>query len=113
MELRDTSLYLSDELERVQKRAMRIIFPGHSYDEALQLANCTRLGDKRNETCINTLLKIAKRAGTLVEHETQSRACAQQYYIRNLNNLSLYKCRTERFKNSFFPRAIVELNAMK
>ena len=27
--------YLSDELERVQKRAMRIIFPGHSYDEAL------------------------------------------------------------------------------
>ena len=105
--------YLSDELERVQKRAMRIIFPGHSYDEALQLANCTRLSDRRNETCINTLPKIAKRAGPLVEHVTQSRACAQQYYIRNLNNLSLYKCRTERFKNSLFPRAIVELNAMK
>ena len=105
--------YLSDELERVQKRAMRIIFPGHSYDEALQLANCTRLSDRRNEICINTLQKIAKRAGPLVEHVTQSRACAQQYYIRNLNNLSLYKCRTERFKNSFFPRAIVELNAMK
>ena len=105
--------YLSDELERVQKRAMRIIFPGHSYDEALQLANCTRLSDRRNEICINTLQKIAKRAGPLVEHVTQSRACAQQYYIRNLNNLSLYKCRTERFKNSFFPRAIVEVNAMK
>ena len=29
--------YLSEELEKVQKRAMRIIFPGHSYDEALQL----------------------------------------------------------------------------
>ncbi|CAB4014879.1 RNA-directed DNA polymerase from mobile element jockey, partial [Paramuricea clavata] len=54
--------YLSDELERVQKRAMRIIFPGHPYDEALQLANCTRLSDRRNETCINTLQKIAKRA---------------------------------------------------
>ena len=40
--------YLSDELEKVQKRAMRIIFPGHSYDEALQLANCTRLSDRRN-----------------------------------------------------------------
>ena len=105
--------FLSDELERVQKRAMRIIFPGHSYDEALQLANCTSLSDRRNEICINTLQKIAKRAGPLVEHVTQSRACAQQYYIRNLNNLSLYKCRTERFKNSFFPRAIVELNAMK
>ena len=41
--------YLPDELERVQRRAMRIIFPGHSYDEALQLANCTRLSDRRNE----------------------------------------------------------------
>ena len=76
-----------NELERVQKRAMRIIFPGHSYDEALQLANCTRLSDRRNETCINTLQKIAKRAGPLAEHVPQSRACAQQYYIRNLNNL--------------------------
>ena len=105
--------YLSDELERVQKRAMRIIFPGHSYDEALQLANCTRLSDRQNKTCIKTLQKISKRAGPLAKHVTQSRASAQQYYIRTLNNLSLYKCRTERFKNSFFPRAIVELNATK
>jgi hypothetical protein len=73
--------YLSDELERVQKHAMRIIFPGHSYDEALRLANCTRLSDRRNETCINTLQKIVKRAGPLAEHVTQSIACAQQCYI--------------------------------
>ena len=39
--------YLSDELEKVQKRALRIIFPGHSYDETLQLSNCTRLSDRR------------------------------------------------------------------
>lgn len=105
--------YLSDELERLQKRAMRIIFPGHSYDKALQSANCTRLSDRRNAICIKTLRKIAKRAGPLTEHVTQTRACAHQYYIRTLNNLSLYKCRTERFKNSFFPRAISELNALK
>ena len=102
--------YLSNELEKVQKRAMRIIFPGHSYDEALQLANCTRLGDRRNQMCIKTLQKITKRAGPLSEHVTEFRACAQQYQIRNSNHLSLYQCRTERFKNSFFPKAIVELN---
>ena len=28
--------YLSEELERVQRRAMRIIFPGMKYKEALQ-----------------------------------------------------------------------------
>ena len=42
MELRHTVL-MSEGLKKVQKRAMRIIFPGHSYDEALQLVNCTRL----------------------------------------------------------------------
>ena len=102
--------YLSEELEKVQKRAMRIIFPGHSYDEALQLANCTRLSDRRNKICIKTLQKIVKSGGPLAEHVTESRACAQQHKIRNLNHLSLYKCRTERFKNSFFPKTIVELN---
>jgi hypothetical protein len=77
------------------------------------LATGERLSDRQNETCINILKKIVKRAGPLAEHVTHSRACAQQYYMRNLNNLSLYKCRTECFKNSFFPRAIAELNAMK
>ena len=103
--------YLSDELEKVQKRAMRIIFPGHSYDEALKLANCTRLSDRGNKMCIKTLQKIVKRAGPLAEQVTESRACVHQYQIRNLNHLSLYKGNTERFKNSFFPKAIVELNS--
>ena len=60
--------YLSEELEKVQKRAIRIIFPGHSYDEALQLANCTRLIDRRNKMCIKTLQKIVKCS----EHGTAS-----------------------------------------
>ena len=104
--------YLSDELEKVQKRAMRIIFPSHSYDETLQLqvANCTRLSDRRNKMCIKTLQKIVKRAGPLAEHVTESRAYVHQYQIRNLNHLSLYKCNTERFKNSLFRKAIVEQN---
>ena len=60
--------------------------------------------------CIKTLQKIAKRAGSLAEHVTKSRVCAQQYQIRNFNHLSLYRCKTERFKNGFFPKAIVEVN---
>ena len=46
--------YLSDELEKVQKRAMRIMFPGHSRDEALQLANC-----RRQTKCV---LRLCKRS---------------------------------------------------
>ena len=63
--------------------------------------------------CIKTLQKIAKRADPLAEHVTESRACAQQYQIGNLDHLSLYQCRTEPFKNSFFPKAMVELNSTR
>ena len=40
--------------ESVRRLAMRIVFPGHSYDEALQLADCTRLSDRPNKTCIRS-----------------------------------------------------------
>jgi hypothetical protein len=77
--------YLSDELERVQKRVMRIIFPDVSYDEALEIADCETLDKRRNAICIKTL-----------------RASVHQYNIRNSSDVSLHKCRTERFKNRVF-----------
>ena len=54
------SRYLLEELKKMQKCAMHIILPGHSYDEALQLANCTRHSDRRNKIFIKTLHKIVK-----------------------------------------------------
>ena len=41
--------YLSNELERVQKRAMSIIFPFCSYKESLVESNVTKLSDRRQE----------------------------------------------------------------
>ena len=41
--------YLSNELERVQKRAMRIIFPFFSYNESLVDSNVIKLSDRRQE----------------------------------------------------------------
>ena len=40
-------VYLSNELERVQKRAMRIIFPFCSYNESLVESNVIKLSDRR------------------------------------------------------------------
>ena len=94
---------LSDELERVQKRAVRIIYPDQSYDKALQLANCKRLTERRIEICMRTLKKIVEEeGGPLTEHLTLTRALTHRHFIWNFNNLSLYICRTNRFKNSFF-----------
>ena len=42
-------VYLSNELEGVQKRAMRIIFPLCSYNEALVASGLTKLSERRQE----------------------------------------------------------------
>ena len=58
--------YLSSEIERVQMRALRIIYPRSSYREALQCAKIARLEDRRNELCMRAFDKITKRR-TLVK----------------------------------------------
>ena len=41
--------YLSQELEHIQKRALKIIVPALSYSEALQVLNLRTLDERRNE----------------------------------------------------------------
>ena len=43
--------YLSDSLERIQKRALVIIFPGSTYSEALNLSGIPTLQDCRSAAC--------------------------------------------------------------
>ena len=43
--------YLSDALERIQKRALRIILPNLHYDEALILSSLPSLEDRRAAPC--------------------------------------------------------------
>ena len=48
--------YLSNELERVKKQAMRIIFPFCAYNESLVESNVIKLSDRRQEL-VNKLSK--------------------------------------------------------
>ena len=52
-------VYLSNELEGVQKRAMRIIFPLCSYNEALVESGLNKLSDRRQEL-VDKLFKVAR-----------------------------------------------------
>ena len=53
--------YLSKDIERIQLRAMRIIFPRSrkSYNEAISLSNLGKLEERRQATCDN-LFKLKK-----------------------------------------------------
>ena len=59
--------YLSQELEGIKKRALKIIVTAFSYSEALQLLNLRTLDERRSELCVKTLEKIS-RGGFLVKH---------------------------------------------
>ena len=47
----DIPVYLSDATESIQRRALRIIFPNSSNQQALDRANLTSLADRRIFIC--------------------------------------------------------------
>ena len=47
----DIPEYLSDAIESIQRRALRIIFPNSSYQQTLDQANLTSLADRRIFIC--------------------------------------------------------------
>ena len=52
--------YLTDDIERVQIRAMRIIFPGLSYGDALVCSQLPTLKDRRNDICLRFFKSMEK-----------------------------------------------------
>ena len=57
---------LSDSIERVQKRALRVIFPALHYQEALATTGCVSLHTRRMRLCSKLFTKIK-------EHESRLR----------------------------------------
>ena len=101
---------LSQELERIQKRALRIIVPVYSYSEALQFLNLRTFDERRGELCGKTLEKIS-RGGPLIKQPPMTRQRMHYYQRRCANKYTLTKSRTERsLRRSFFPSTSLALN---
>ena len=81
-----------------------------SYQEALQRAKIARLEDRRNELSVRAFDKITK-GGPLSKHLTPIRSIAHDYSLRNSNSWTSFKCKTERFRRSFFPSTVLMANA--
>ena len=52
--------FLSDEVEKVQKRAFRIIYPQNHCSEALVLSGFSLLSKRRSSLCRTTFKKISQ-----------------------------------------------------
>ena len=95
-------VYLSNELEGVQKRAMRIIFPLCSYNEALVESGLTKLSDRRQEL-VDKLFKNILQNEQNKLHELLP---ARNTCTFNLRNRRKFKpaFKTNRFRSSFIGR---------
>ncbi|CAB3986755.1 NACHT, LRR and PYD domains-containing 12 [Paramuricea clavata] len=61
----DFPQYLSDKLERVQKRALWIIYPGSDYGEALKISKLESHKDRRVDLCKKYINKLKDPSHTL------------------------------------------------
>ena len=92
--------YLMQELECIQKRAMRIICPGIEYQYALVLVNLSTVAKHHNDICRRTFESICNDSGSKLKkllpplHECK-------YELRHTRTFNEPRCKTNRAKNSF------------
>ena len=92
--------YLSDDIERVQKRSLAIIFRGQPYSESLQQSGLTSLFERREELCKSLFSKITSDSNNKL-HPLLPPKHSAKYNLRHKRPYELPVTRTNRFKNSF------------
>ena len=93
--------YLREDLERIQKRALRCIFPGVPYSTALELANIQSIDD-HHEALTNKLFQnIRESPDSKLQHLLRERHEPKIYDLRVQNPLVVPRTKTKRFSNSF------------
>ena len=92
--------YLSDDLERLQRRALRIIFPSLSYSGAIVESGLTTLYQRREEISQRTFNELANDNEHKLYHLLPIRSNIN-YATRHQRKFNLPRVKTERCKNSF------------
>ena len=92
--------YLSNEMERLQKRALGIIQPDLSYAEALVALDITSLYERR-KALSNALFDQIVRDQNRKLHDLLLPRNGSTYCTRSQRCFKLPICKTNRFKNTF------------
>ena len=94
--------YLSDQIERVQKRVLRILVSKVSYSKALEDAGLKTLFHRREEFC-NTLFKQIAESDSqqILAGLLPARNDNERDNFRKRRMFSIPRVKTKRFRNSF------------
>ena len=99
-----TFLLLNNQLEDIQRRALRIVYPQMSYKDSIKQLNLPTLYDRRELLCETFFKnKNATRPNSKLSNLLPVPA-PKNYNLRKQRRLPFFKCRTNTFKNSFIPR---------
>ena len=93
--------YLSDELESLQKRAMRIIHPFVNYRDALELANLETAYNRRQARTTKLFQEVSKKTEHKL-HRFLPKLNKCNFNIRNTRKYHVPVCKTNRLQKSFF-----------
>ena len=91
--------YLSDDIERVQRRALSIISPELSYHDSLDRHGLASLYDRRMKLCTDLFLSISNPSHKLYNLLPDRHFSA--YNTRHRRVFNMPRFRTDRFKFSF------------
>ena len=94
-------IYVSDNIETIQKRCLRTICPGHIYDEARSISNLPTLFERRTKLCQSYFRKMHN-----ADHQLNKLLPNQRnisYVLRTYNTLPVPLARTDRFRRSLIP----------
>ena len=94
-------IYLSDNIEMIQKRAVRAIFPGMSYVDILNHIHLSTLKERRDYLCKKYVINMQARSHKVNCLLPKKRLV--DYNLRHGNMYPLTVTRTNRFKNSLIP----------
>ena len=98
------TMELQKEIEHVQRRALRIIIPYMSYEDALSHLHLESLRDRRElltKSFYRSVLKQDSKLNDLIPTVVN-----HTYSLRNPRNIPMFKSRTNRFKNSTIPHSV-------
>ena len=96
------SQYLQESLERIQKRALSIIFPEVSYQDGLQLSCLSSLSSRRQELCDKLFSSVAANSNHKLYNHLYKVSTAN-YNLRCPRTYDLPNIKTNRFLNTFIP----------
>ena len=97
----------SEMLESIKKRAVRIISPGLSYSDALVFFNLQSFLNVDKKLCLNLFTQIRNPSHMLNHLLPAPRET--KYSLQNSKELYPPKCKTNRYKNSFIPWCLFNL----